>query len=51
MTFNTHYALPNGDACYIDPVEMPTLVCAKNMTNRHMRSEKGRPLTFLNSID
>jgi hypothetical protein len=35
METNAHYKLPNPEACYVDPLEMPKLLRSKNIPNRH----------------
>ncbi|MBI4765805.1 MAG: hypothetical protein HY787_14600 [Deltaproteobacteria bacterium] len=35
METNAHYKLPNPEACYVDPSEMPQLLRSKNIPNRH----------------
>ncbi|MBN1663152.1 MAG: hypothetical protein JW943_06085 [Deltaproteobacteria bacterium] len=35
METNAHYKLPGQDACYVDASEMPKLLRAKNIPNRH----------------
>jgi hypothetical protein len=35
MEDNAHYKLPNPEACYVDPSEMPKLLRSKNIPNRH----------------